>query len=220
MGYKNRKLYFERAVLAAAIVLAGCNNKAEHAEHTAAGLSSKTRDGRLSPLLRNLGKYNRQTSAKTEDAARYFNQGLVLVYGFNHAEALRSFEEAARVEPLWGMAYWGQALALAPNINDSAIGPDREKQGYQAIQNALARKSGLSAVELALVEALAARFVGGDKVVVGSDDGRLYLVSLNDGKELWSYELGQSIDSSPAVASGKIVIGCDDGSVYCFGEKR
>ena len=61
--------------------------------------------------------------------------------------------------------------------------------------------------------------VCGDKVVVGSDDGRLYLVSLSDGKELWSYEIGQPIDGSPAVADGKIVIGSDDGSVYCFGEK-
>jgi outer membrane protein assembly factor BamB len=56
-------------------------------------------------------------------------------------------------------------------------------------------------------------------VVVGSDDGRLYLVSLADGKELWSYEIGQAIESSPAVADGKIVIGSNDGSVYCFGVK-
>ena len=61
--------------------------------------------------------------------------------------------------------------------------------------------------------------VCGDKVLVGSDDGRLYLVRLSDGKELWSYEIGQAIDSSPAVADGKIVIGSNDGSVYCFGAK-
>jgi outer membrane protein assembly factor BamB len=61
--------------------------------------------------------------------------------------------------------------------------------------------------------------VCGDKVVVGSDDGRLYLLRLSDGKELWSYEIGQPIDGSPAVADGKIVIGSDDGSVYCFGAK-
>ena len=45
--------------------------------------------------------------------------------------------------------------------------------------------------------------VCGDKVVVGSDDGRLYVVSLDKGKELWSYEIGQPIESSPAVARGK-----------------
>jgi outer membrane protein assembly factor BamB len=59
----------------------------------------------------------------------------------------------------------------------------------------------------------------GDKVVVGSDDGRLYLVSLSNGKELWSYEIGQPVGSSPAVAEGKVVVGCDDGNVYCFGAK-
>jgi len=61
--------------------------------------------------------------------------------------------------------------------------------------------------------------VAGDKVVVGSDDGRLYVVSLTTGKELWSYEIGQPIESSPAVADGKIIVGCNDGSVYCFGKK-
>jgi outer membrane protein assembly factor BamB len=55
--------------------------------------------------------------------------------------------------------------------------------------------------------------------VVGSNDGRLYLVSLKDGQELWSYEIGQPVESSPAVAGGRIVVGSDDGSVYCFGVK-
>jgi outer membrane protein assembly factor BamB len=54
-------------------------------------------------------------------------------------------------------------------------------------------------------------------VVVGSEDGRLYLVSLADGKELWSYEIGQGITSSPAVAGGTIIIGAQDGNVYAFG---
>jgi outer membrane protein assembly factor BamB len=40
---------------------------------------------------------------------------------------------------------------------------------------------------------------------------------LADGKERWNYELGQPIQSSPAVVDGHIVIGCDDGFVYCFG---
>jgi outer membrane protein assembly factor BamB len=61
--------------------------------------------------------------------------------------------------------------------------------------------------------------VCGDRVVAGSDDGRLYVVSLADGKEIWSYEIGQPLASSPAIASGRIVIGSDDGSVYCFGAK-
>jgi outer membrane protein assembly factor BamB len=42
---------------------------------------------------------------------------------------------------------------------------------------------------------------------------------LKDGKQLWSYQIGQAVVSSPAVADQKIVIGSDDGSVYCFGQK-
>ena len=58
--------------------------------------------------------------------------------------------------------------------------------------------------------------VCGDKVFVGSEDGRLYMVSLGGGKELWSYEIGQPITSSPAVVENKVVIGCDDGAIYAF----
>jgi outer membrane protein assembly factor BamB len=56
-------------------------------------------------------------------------------------------------------------------------------------------------------------------VIFGSDDGFVYLVSLADGKKVWSYEIGQAINSSPAVVEGRFVIGSDDGSVYCFGKK-
>jgi outer membrane protein assembly factor BamB len=59
-----------------------------------------------------------------------------------------------------------------------------------------------------------------NKVVVGCDDGRLYILSLTDGKKLWDYEIGKPVNSSPAIASGIIVIGSDDGSVYAFGEKK
>lgn len=60
----------------------------------------------------------------------------------------------------------------------------------------------------------------GDKVVVGSGDGRLYMLRLSDGKQVWSYEVGQPITSSPAVAGGMVVVGSDDGFVYAFGPGR
>jgi len=56
-------------------------------------------------------------------------------------------------------------------------------------------------------------------VVFGSDDGRLYVVSLAEGRELWAYEIGGAISASPAVAAGRIVIGSEDGAVYCFGSR-
>jgi outer membrane protein assembly factor BamB len=58
----------------------------------------------------------------------------------------------------------------------------------------------------------------GDKVVVGSDDGTVYMISLNKGSKLWSYEIGQVVGSSPAIANGKVVVGADDGVLYCFGK--
>jgi len=140
-------------LLLAALGIAGCQRHTGHTE-----LGDKTRTGRLAPELKNLGTYQREVTAGPADAKRFFNQGLVLVYGFNHAEALRSFQEGARLDPACGMMYWGQALALAPNINDPAIGADREKQGQEAIGKALERRGGLSAVEVGLIEALSARF--------------------------------------------------------------
>ena len=55
---------------------------------------------------------------------------------------------------------------------------------------------------------------------MGSDDGSVYMVALADGQQLWTYEIGQSVGSSPAVAEGRLVIGSDDGSVYAFGRKE
>ncbi len=123
-----------------------------------APLADTTSDGHLAPLLKNLGHLHAPVTTKSPDAQRYFDQGLTLVYAFNHAEALRSFKEVARLDPDCAMAYWGQALALAPNINDPAIGPDREQQGHDAAAEAVKRKKGASARETALIDAMAARF--------------------------------------------------------------
>ena len=120
----------------------------------------KSSDGRLAPRLKNIGDLHAPITTKSPDAQAYFNQGLTLVYGFNHAEALRSFKEAARLDPACAMAYWGEALALAPNINDPAIGPDREQQGYEAITEASKRRSQASLREQAMIDALTARFSG------------------------------------------------------------
>ncbi|MGE5646369.1 MAG: hypothetical protein ACM336_11315 [Acidobacteriota bacterium] len=121
-----------------------------------------TRDGRLAPKLKNLGDLRFPISTRSKTAQAFVNQGLTLVYGFNHAEAVRSFREAARIDPQCAMAYWGQALALAPNINDFAIGPDREEQGQAAAAAAVERRSRANAKERALINAIAARFTPGE----------------------------------------------------------
>ncbi|MCP5110484.1 MAG: hypothetical protein GY953_06575, partial [bacterium] len=120
--------------------------------------SSTTRDGKLAPLLENLGELRRSVTTSSAMPQRFFDQGLTLTYGFNHAEAVRSFKEAAREDPTCAMAYWGQALATGPNINDPAPGAEREQEAFRAIQKALDLNSGASEVEQAMIGALATRF--------------------------------------------------------------
>jgi hypothetical protein len=75
--------------------------------------------GRLAPRLQNLGNHTFPVTTNSARAQLFINQGLMLAYGFNHAEAERSFREAARLDPNCAMAYWGMALVLGPNINMS-----------------------------------------------------------------------------------------------------
>ena len=72
----------------------------------------------ISPLFENLGNLSYKISTKSSKSQEFFNQGLRLTYAFNHAEAHRSFLEASRLDPTAAMAFWGQAYALGPNIND------------------------------------------------------------------------------------------------------
>ena len=109
------------------------------------------------PLYTNLGSHHKRISTKVAVTQQYFDQGLRLVYGFNHAEAIRSFTRAAELDPTCAMCYWGIALAYGPNINapmDSASGV----AAYAAAQKALALKSHATAAERAYIEAVAQRY--------------------------------------------------------------
>lgn len=141
---------------------AGCQWRHE-GQGSQKGLSIRTQSGRMAPELKNLGRYHRNVTGAPAEAQKFFDQGLILTYGFNYAEAVRSFREAQRLAPNCAMAWWGEALALAPNINDPAIGPDREKQGHQAIQRALQLKGRTKPVEAALIDAMARRYDGSEK---------------------------------------------------------
>ena len=148
-----------------------------------AQLKQTTTDGRLAPLLSNLGSLHVPITTNSAEAQKYFDQGMRLLYGFNHAESLRSFREAARIDENCAMCYWGQALALAPNINDSAIGPDREQQGHDAIRKALNRRNRANDKERALIDALAARFAG--KPPGGGDRTALNQAYANEMEKVW-----------------------------------
>ena len=115
--------------------------------------------GALAPRLQNLGKHTFPVSCQSELGQQFINQGVNLAYGFNHAEAGRSFREAARLDPDCAMAYWGQALVLGPNIN-IPMDPDVEPQALALVQRAAALKDSANDRERALIEALAQRYSG------------------------------------------------------------
>jgi Flp pilus assembly protein TadD len=81
-----------------------------------------------------LGSLHHPIATTSDEAQRFFDQGLTFVYAFNHSEAVRSFERAAELDPNSPMPYWGKALALGPNYNE--VEPDREKAAYDAIEKA------------------------------------------------------------------------------------
>ncbi len=110
----------------------------------------------MAPLL-NLGDYGMKASTQNERAQLFFNQGLNLYYGFNHFEAYRSFKEAARLDPGFAMAHWGQALSLGPNIN-LPMDPADAQTVYEAIQKAMSLMSSASPKEKALILALSKRY--------------------------------------------------------------
>jgi tetratricopeptide (TPR) repeat protein len=110
------------------------------------------------PLFSDLGSYHRAISTKNATAQKYFDQGIRLTYGFNHDEAERAFREAARLDPKCAICWWGVGLVLGPNIN-LPIDPDRNARAVEAVAKARSLVSNASPVEVALIEALATRYV-------------------------------------------------------------
>jgi tetratricopeptide (TPR) repeat protein len=105
-----------------------------------------------------LGNYHHPITTKNAEAQTYFNQGLTLLYGFNHDEAARYFRRAAELDPEAAMPYWGLALSIGPNYNDTAVDEARAKTTYDAVQNALQRAPKASAREQDYIRALAKRY--------------------------------------------------------------
>jgi tetratricopeptide (TPR) repeat protein len=109
------------------------------------------------PLYTDLGAHHMPISTQVPATQRYFDQGMRLVYGFNHAEAVRAFTEAARLDPDCAICHWGSALAYGPNVNapmDSAGGA----AAWVHLQMAIALRDKASPRERALIDALARRY--------------------------------------------------------------
>jgi len=108
-------------------------------------------------LMSGLGRLHHPIATRSAEAQRFFDQGLTLVYGFNHDEAVRAFRRAAQLDPASPMPHWGIALALGPNINLD-VDPNREKAAYEEAQQARALAASAPANERAYVEALVKRY--------------------------------------------------------------
>src|SRR5438132_1664945 len=129
---------------------------------TAAAISvsaapAKTHPASSPQLMPGLGDVHHPVSTKNSQAQEFFDQGLKLVFGFNHDEARRSFQRAAELDPKLAMAWWGAALTLGPNYN-LPVDPAREKAGYEAVQRALALQENASEPEKGYISALTVRY--------------------------------------------------------------
>ncbi|MBC8005544.1 MAG: hypothetical protein H7X84_08710 [Verrucomicrobia bacterium] len=111
------------------------------------------------PLFEGLDVVDFPISTDNKLVQKYFNQGLVLAYGFNHAEAARSFYYASKLDPNCAMAFWGYAYVLGPNYN-AGMESDNYERAYEAIQKAITlSKTNSTTKEIALINALAKRYV-------------------------------------------------------------
>jgi tetratricopeptide (TPR) repeat protein len=104
-----------------------------------------------------VGNIHHPVSTSNPDAQKFFDQGLCLIYDFNHDEAARSFQRATELDPKLAIAYWGVAEAVGPNYNDPAS-DDRFRQAHEAIQKAVDLSSNASPSEQAYIQAMAKRF--------------------------------------------------------------
>ena len=105
-----------------------------------------------------LGTHHHKIATTSAETQRLFDQGLVLVYGFNHGQAIRLFQRAAELDPRAPMPLWGIALAHGPNINDFEMDRERAKTADEYARKALALTSAANPRERAYVEALSKRY--------------------------------------------------------------
>ncbi|MCP9236830.1 hypothetical protein [Lewinella sp. JB7] len=152
------------------VLLAACNQRNQPSQPFTAVTEVPTRcapatddrawyaEDQTAPLFDQLGNLEFPVTVKDSLTQRYINQGLTLAYGFNHAEAARSFHYATRLEPDCPMAHWGFAYVLGPNYN-AGMGPDEYPRAYAAVQRAaqLAETTGTPR-EKALIAALSKRY--------------------------------------------------------------
>ncbi|MEM1355097.1 MAG: tetratricopeptide repeat protein [Planctomycetota bacterium] len=157
------------ALVLAASLLSGCtlppagvtdqaSPSTETTERQPQPTAASAYGGGAPQLFETIGDYHRPVTTDSEEAQRYFNQGLIWVYGFNHDEAVRSFTRAAELDPRCAMAWWGVAYAQGPNYNASGMNPARASAAWKAILRAQYELDDETPAEQALIRATAKRY--------------------------------------------------------------
>ena len=163
------------AVLTSLMLLGGCQQTSSQTaagatdtapasapDATPPGAEPAAQQNATAPLLEGIGPLTMPISTDVPRAQAYFDQALTLMFGFNHAEAVRSFKEAARLDPTCGICWWGVALALGPNIN-APMGEEAVPQAWQALTQAKALAQHETEQERAYIDAVSTRYSeGGD----------------------------------------------------------
>ncbi len=132
--------------------------------------------------LDGLGTHTRKISTRSSEAQAFFDQGLVLLYGFNHDEAIRSFQHAARLDPECAMPHWAIALANGPHINSAAVDETHAKAAWTALTRARELVDKASPIEQDLIEALGKRYADPQP----ADRKPLDAAYANAMRELWA----------------------------------
>ena len=145
------------------MVSAGCGGGTDSQSEAGSAQTLAQRAG--APLFEGMGDYHMPITTADSDAQRYFDQGMVLAFGFNHAESIRSFRAAQTMDPTCAMCFWGEALATGPNINVTNNGkaimtPAERADARAAIDQALALMDDVSPKEQDWIRALDQRYDG------------------------------------------------------------
>lgn len=114
--------------------------------------------GKPAPIFEGMDMLHYPVTTSNPEAQKYFNQGLLLAYAFNHAEAARSFYHAMRLDSTCAMCHWGYAYVLGPNYN-AGMEPDNYSRAYDAVQKAVKLSAKATPKEKALIAAMSKRYV-------------------------------------------------------------
>lgn len=110
------------------------------------------------PFYEGLGTTGRKVTAANPQAEKYVVQGIKFLYGFSHGPAIRSFEQAIKLDPTCAMAYWGIAYANGPHVNFPLVPPPMAEAAWKNLQLAKQYADKCTPVEKELIEALSTRY--------------------------------------------------------------